>query len=633
MTTIDLTDWHDASAAERAALEPPPRIAASVWCERYLWLAGASVARPGPFSFGEGRAYMREPIDDASDPTCRRSYLMTSTQVGKTTIQMARMAYRFVCKAGPQMFVAPRDLDLGYMLKRRLHPIMQATDALRRLLTKSPRDYKKSEIALRNGALLYTGTGRSAASVKSKPVPDIELDEVDAYPLVVSKDEGASAIMLAEERTNEWLGRELIGLCSTPTTEGGAINQAMLASDWRRYWVPCPSCGWWQMLRFDQLKIPKAGEPHYECEGCAHHITDREKREAVDLGKWVQRAATIDQATGEVSGAYHSAIRGRHLPCFYAPRMTWQKIADKWRLTQEDPTNRLQHWTNSWLAEPFKDRAQTIHGSDVKTVSGGYRRNVIPEGCYVLTSGADTQQAGFHYVVRGWGFDGKSWLIDEGYVSAWNLLLQQTIWRRWEGCTLDGLKTKLRVSKMLMDSRGGREAEVHGAARQYGFSACKGLESMTIPYRESVLRKSRIPGLQGQPVVWVHTNYYKRTVFAEMARGQWRVFDDIPEEYVSSIASEELVRVRAGTGFKERYEKKHAGIRNDKLDCEVYARCAADMIDVSSLVADGIAMGAGPEPDPDDGAEDGKPGECVDPFMDDRDKDDQEDDWVTRRRR
>lgn len=628
---LDISGWHDASDLERQAFTPPPRISASEWCEQSLWLAGASVARPGPLSLSEGRGYMREPLDDGSDPTCRRSYLMTSTQVGKTTIQLARMAYRFVCKAGPQMFVAPRDLDLGYMLTRRLKPIMAATDALRRLLTKSPRDFKKSEIELRNGSVLYTGTGRSAASVKSKPVPDIELDEVDAYPLIISKEEGASAIMLAEERTNEWLGREFIGMCSTPTTEGGAIYQAMLASDWRRYWVPCPSCGWWQMLRFDQLKIPKAGEPHYECEGCAHHITDREKREAVDLGKWVQRSATIDQATGEVSGAYHSAVRGRHLPCFYAPRMTWARIADKWRWVQQDPQGRLQHWTNSWLAEPFKDRAKTIHAADVKSTADAYRRNVIPEGCYVLTAGADTQHGGFHYVVRGWGFDNKSWLIDEGFVSAWALLLQQTLWRRWEGRTIDNLKTKLRVSKMLMDSRGGREAEVHSAARQYGFAACKGLESMTVPFRESVLRKSRIPGLQGQPVVWVHTNYYKQTIFAEMGRGQWRVFDDVPEEYVSAMASEELVRVRTPSGFKERYEKKHGGIRNDKLDCEVYARCAADMIDVSALVADGVAMGAQPGIDSDEKPEGEKRGEYVDPFMTDS-KPEQEDDWLRRRK-
>jgi hypothetical protein len=78
------------------------------------------------------------------------------------------------------------------------------------------------------------------------------LDEIDAYPGDVEGEGDPIALAEARARTFGW--RRKILLVSTPTIAGlSRIEREYLATDQRRYFVPCPHCGHRQHLRFERL--------------------------------------------------------------------------------------------------------------------------------------------------------------------------------------------------------------------------------------------------------------------------------------------------------------------------------------------------------------------------------------------
>ena len=101
---------------------------------------------------------------------------------------------------------------------------------------------------------------------------------------------------LAEARTLTFAHRRKIFLVSTPTIQGvSRIEREYLASDQRRFFVPCPHCGAMQWLRFERLRWDK-GQPEtaaYWCEACERPIAERHK--AADAARPAAGGPTADR--------------------------------------------------------------------------------------------------------------------------------------------------------------------------------------------------------------------------------------------------------------------------------------------------------------------------------------------------
>jgi len=96
---------------------------------------------------------------------------------------------------------------------------------------------------------------------------------------------------LQYRRPDQRLRSELHGDGRRPTptiAEVSRIEQAYLESDQRKYYVPCPHCATFQILRWAQAKWPdrKPAEAWYECERCHGHIADHHKPEMLERGEW-----------------------------------------------------------------------------------------------------------------------------------------------------------------------------------------------------------------------------------------------------------------------------------------------------------------------------------------------------------
>jgi len=120
-----------------------------------------------------------------------------------------------------------------------------------------------------------------------------------------------------------------------------------LASDQRRYLVPCPKCGHPQTLRWEQVEWGKneAGEhlpetAAYRCESRGARWSDGERLAAVRLGHW--------QATRPFAGT-----AGFHLSALYSP---WVELADLVSIFLEakDHPEQLKAFVNLTLGETWE---------------------------------------------------------------------------------------------------------------------------------------------------------------------------------------------------------------------------------------------------------------------------------------
>ena len=140
------------------------------------------------------------------------------------------------------------------------------------------------------GVLVATGAN-SSVGLRSMPARYLLMDEVDAYPPSASTGaagtEEGDPVDLAIRRTGTFANRQ-IAMVSTPTiAEVSRIEQAYQESDQRKYYVPCPHCGAFQVLRWAQVKWPdrKPAEAWYECERCHERIADHHKPEMLARGR------------------------------------------------------------------------------------------------------------------------------------------------------------------------------------------------------------------------------------------------------------------------------------------------------------------------------------------------------------
>ena len=107
-----------------------------------------------------------------------------------------------------------------------------------------------------------------------------------------------------------------------------------------------------------------------------------------------------------------------HLSSFYSPWLTFGDMAYKF-LSAKDEPERLMNFINSWLAEPWENKANRMQSDIVLDKRLNYLRGTMPAEAQLLTCGVDVQLDHFWYSVRAWGPHLTSWLVDYGRVETW----------------------------------------------------------------------------------------------------------------------------------------------------------------------------------------------------------------------
>jgi phage terminase large subunit GpA-like protein len=400
-------------------LAPPPRVNGAEWAAEFRYIAKG--AERGQWR-NERTPYLVEPMVCASAYSpYERIVMMFATQLGKTEVLYNSVMQRIHTDPQDMMMVQPTLQDAQDHSGQRFLPTITHTPVMQGLVAIArSRDESSSWRArtIQGGFCIFFGGANSASSLASKPLGFAVADEVDKWPADV--DNQGPPLALLEERMSNFSRRKLI-IASTPTLKGFSVIEAeYLASDRRRYHVPCPHCAEPQVLLWGAneawgikwLKTASgAARPEtaiYICRHCGASIDEHHKTNMLRDGRWV----------AEAPGAGRGKRAGFWLNKLYSPLgwRSWAALVEKWQDAQAAKkagnSGPLKEFINSSLAETWEEQGTGADAQVLRRRAEDYPLGTVPKRGLMLVMGVDTQPDRLEARVWAYGRGDESWLVD-----------------------------------------------------------------------------------------------------------------------------------------------------------------------------------------------------------------------------
>lgn len=566
-----------------ASLQPPEDLTVSEWAERYRVLDAKTSGSPGPWR-NDKTPYLVGIMDELCNYETEEVIFVKPTQVGGTETILNSIGRIIQQDPSPTMVVYPSDTLGDSIKKNRIDPMLNASPELKRRYHES--DSSVSELQFDGMYLVIVGSN-SPSQLASRPIRNLFLDEVDKYPGASKKE--SDPISLATERTKTFRNRKIFKT-STPTLKTGHIWKAMEAADQiRHYFVPCPHCGEYIELVWQQVKFPnedgmtyadRAEFAVYECQNCHGIITDRHKPEMLRHGEW----RTVEEKT-----QFPRKV-AFWINTLYSPFVRFSEMVKAFLTSKDDP-DLFQNFTNSWLAEPWEDTKLKTNADLVLERQTTLPEFIVPKWARLLTAGIDVQETSIYYTIRAWGNYLTSQNIAHGQV--YNFAEIERIMNLQYAREESG--EPLVVSLALVDSGDNTDLVYDFCASNADWALpSKGSSHpMDTHFRISKVNKtdSRAYGMQ---LAIIDTGKYKDMIAGRMRKrngtGSWMVYRGCDREYAEQVTAEHKVNVKSGQRTIQAWVLKTSHADNHLLDCEVYAMCAADMLGARTFHLEELEM-------------------------------------------
>lgn len=569
-----------------AGLTPDPDFTVSEWADEYRMLSQKASAEPGRWRT-ERTPYLREIMDELSPSSpMEQVVFMAGAQVGKSETGNNWLGFVIHHAPGPMMLVQPTTDTAKRFSKQRLAPMMEESPVLKeRIADPRSRDSGNTQLVkeFQGGVLVVTGAN-SAVGLRSMPVRYLFLDEVDAFPVDV--DGEGDPVILAIRRTTTFSRRKIF-MCSTPTIkEMSRIEREFVASDQRRYFVPCPHCGHKQWLRWSQLKWDE-GDPAtaaYACEDCGTLIEERYKTQMLAQGEW--------RATAEGNGR----TAGFHLSSLYSPLgwKSWRAIVEEFLAAKNDAPL-LKGWVNTVLGETWEEEYSAKIGADgLQARAEFYEPTVLPARVLVVTVGVDVQDNRLAVSIYGYGRDEECWTI--GHQEIFGDPARPEVWKQLDNFLLTPLDHELaeplNIAAACIDSGGHHTHDVYAYARDrrtWGHGNSKprimAIKGQSQRGKPAISKPSRVDlnwrgqTLKSSAEVWpvgvdtIKSVIYSRLKHNEPGPGYIHFHAELTADFYEQLTAEKQV-TKYVKGFPVREWVKKSGARNEALDTAVYAYAA-----------------------------------------------------------
>lgn len=571
------------------ALKPIPLMKISEWADLYRRLTSESAAEPGKWNTSR-TPYLREVMDSLSPNSAINEVIVSKgVQLGFTESGLNMAGCYMDLDPCPIMYVMPTIEMAKAISESRVDPMIENSPSLStKVRPNKEKDSGNTKFHKRfPGGILVLSGANSAASLRSRPVRVLVLDEVDAYPLDVD-DEG-SPISLAEKRTSTYGAKKKIYKLSTPTVEGTSVIQAAYdATEQRKFFVPCPDCNSMQHLEFQNLKWDK-GKPEtvtYCCPDCGSCIEERHKTTMMAAGEWRATVPGLETATR----------RGYHINSLYSPLgwLSWEDIAQQFEDAEKSKDDNLMKvFVNTILGQTWKEKGEAPDWQNLYNRRQSYKPNRPVKDVVLLTCGVDIQRDRIELEIVGWCKGKRSYSIDYrvlvGDTSAdhvWSELAK-VVTEQWE--REDGVMLPLKM--MGVDS---------GYATSMVYKFCGKFDTTRVVPMKGQDKQDRIvaPPRQvhttkggkkiGKVKIWnVGVNMLKSELYGwlrleleengEAPEGYCH-FPEYDQHYFKMLTAEQIqTKIIRGYPVAE-WVKKYD--RNEALDCRVYARAAASIVGI-----------------------------------------------------
>ena len=546
--------------------KPPPVLTVSEWADTYRIVPSYS-AEPGRWVTAK-TPYLREIMDSFSDPSVNKVVFMKCARIGATEAGLNVIGFFIHQEPSPIFIVQPAVDDAKDFSKEQLAPTVEETPELRaRVSDQSSRESGNTiQAKLFPGGALYIVGANSPRGFRRRTARVIILEEVDGYPPSAGTE--GDQVKLAERRATTYQHRRKVYINSSPSVkgpveEGGSrVEAEFLASDQRRYFVPCPDCGHEQVLVWGQLRWDGDAPPEYCCTGCGVLIPETHKFSMVQAGRWI--ATNPGPAT-----------RGYHLNAMYSPWVTWGELRDEFVAAGNDP-GKLQVFVNTALGETWEDRGNLGPAEGLMGRREVYETSV-PAGVRYVTMGVDVQPDRIEYVARGWGAGEEAWLLDRGILLGDPTIPEEVGGSVW--AQLSTARTRWGVQATCIDS-GFNADSVYRYAKPRYLQRVWVTRGYSEPGKPLVTRRPSKNNRAKCPVFYVGTDTGKDSIYGRLKIAlQGPLYWHFPiaecagRDYFEQLTAEKKVRKQVNGRWTTAYVCP-PGRRNEVLDCEVLALVA-----------------------------------------------------------
>lgn len=580
----------------------PERLTVSQWADRNRQLPAKAAAEPGQWRTSRN-PLLREPMDALSDHhPCSEVSAMFCSQFGKSEILNNWIGYSIDHAPAPMLLVEPTVDTAEKYSKQRIEPMIDLAPVLREKVPSARKRDSGNSTLLKEfpGGLLIIVGSNSSSGLASMPIKKLAMDEVDRFPPALG-DEG-STLKQAEQRLVTFARSKQFN-CSTPVRmplddedAGGSIIWRKYQGGSRaRYHVPCPHCGHHQPLLFEHLRWEKGTDEKgrkkhlpdtavYMCQGpdCGLAIEEHHKPAMLadsamgGTARWVHERPWIpDHLSYQANALYTPIGLGR----------SWAAIATEWIECHRDRSKLVTFW-NLILGMPFDDHANRISEADLEKHAETYDLRQVPRGYYMLSASVDTQIDHLDFMVRAWGPNERSIVIDR--VKIWGdpetdaPWTQLTVLRHQTFANVVG--TPLRIGMAAIDTGGASTARVYRYCREHRHDNVIAVKGSSLRRQVVLGKPAKKDTKNGKGEVYkygialwpVGTDTAKQALFQRLA--DWAEVErpELRMVRLTKKLGSDFFRELTAEVFDERsglFKKLRA--RNEALDLMVYSHAAA----------------------------------------------------------
>jgi len=554
------------------------------------------------------------------DPKVVKVVAQKSAQVAWTDgVLLNYLGRRMDIDPAPMIVMFSKEGAAKEFNEEKLVPMIEATPRLAAKIPIKARRDKDNRWAYKGfpGGFLKLVGSNSPSSVKSTPAPVVCVEEPDDCNDNVKQQGNTIALLI--ERTKTFPRRKVI-FGGTPTIAGlSAVEAAYQESDKRKFFVRCPHCGEEQVLSWDNVhwsedpalnhevygKV-KLDSAVYACPHCGALWDDAAKNRAVRKGVWRATAPLMGTAGFYINELY-SPFPGSTMRNLLA-----KFLLAKMKLDQGDDSY-MRSFVNNQLGLPYEFQSGLPEANELAARAEDYDEFTVPVVGCVLTAGVDVQHDRLAVIIRAWGPGEESWLVYWGELHGQTMLPEKGAWVDLDALLKRGFKTvngsTVYIRAVSIDSSDGQTSDaVYSFVRRRvgrGFMAIKG-SSVTDDSKEIFSTPKISVDLNGKQKA---LKYGLRPFIVGVSRakdlllgvdagagriklegsgpGRMHWYKSVRPDYWEQITSE----VKAPSSYtKKRVWQKKSGVRNEALDCEVYALHAARSLKTHLWTADRWAL-------------------------------------------
>ena len=389
------------------AWEPPPPVDIVRWAEDHV-VFGEDESFPGPMNFERFPWAVDILRALQPDDPCRVVVFKKSAQLGGTVLAMIFALALMTLAPSGLLYTHPTVDNALRWVRTKFKPMLRLMPAVAALFP--PEGAKEGGNSLLykerrdgRGWMVFGGAGSEASLSMISPRYQIQ-DDLSKWPINEAGDSEAQA----DTRSKAQRYAKIFKI-GTPLIAGSCrISANYESSSQGRVHVPCPHCGFYHELTWENLRsTTPEGSPEkaaFTCPSCAERIEERHKMPILGRGQWVHRNLKLP-------------ARGFFLWTAYSPLTSWGDIVANFERAKGKPLSERVVW-NDDLGREYEAQGDAPPWADLhqRAMDMGLPRGVVPAGGLKLAIGCDCQDNRVEWALWA-GLSGcRRYLVDTGVI-------------------------------------------------------------------------------------------------------------------------------------------------------------------------------------------------------------------------